>query len=64
MILNGIRKIDDDGGDYVVLVDYGQEGLCVRHQTDSRAKAILWTLQNQGEPCAILKLVRLEDSNE
>ena len=59
--LNGIRKIRDDAGDYIVLSDYGQEGICVSHQCESVLEAIQHLALNDiGNPQSIVKLVRLK----
>ncbi len=61
MILNGIDKIDNDGGDYLVLCDYGMEGLSVRVQAKTLEDVIHWIAGGRaGEPTAIVKLVRIE----
>ena len=61
MKLNGIRKIDNDGGDYLVLTDYGSEGLAVSHQCDTAEEAAQWMLAcDYRSPQAVVKVVSAE----
>jgi hypothetical protein len=61
MIFNGSSKIKDDGGDYLVIVDYGCEGFSVSHQAQTHEDALRWmTASNYGSPQTLVKLVRVE----
>lgn len=61
MIFNGSSKIKDDGGDYLVLVDYGCEGFSVSHQAATHEDALRWMTENSyGSPQTLVKLVRVE----
>ena len=40
MIINGNTCIKTDGGDYILLADYGSDGLCVVSQSDIPEDAI------------------------
>lgn len=60
MTLNGIAKIKDGAGDYIVLTDYGMEGIAVSHQAQTAQEAVRWMMTcgytaNQS----IVKLVRI-----
>jgi hypothetical protein len=57
MTLNNIERIDDDAGDFVVIDDYGIEGLSVSSQHKTLIEAIS-SLGQYGSPQAILKLVK------
>ena len=58
MNLNGISKIDNSQGQYIVLTDYGMDGLCVSHQCDTAEEAAQWMMECEyGEPQAVLKIV-------
>ena len=60
MTLNGITKIKDDAGDYIVLTDYGCDGISVSHQAATAKEAVQWmmTCGYTGNQ-AIVKLVRI-----
>ena len=66
--INGISKIKDDGGDYIVLADYGYEGLSAVFQCERVWDAIHFMSEggNGSEPMTLVKLVhvRLEDAEE
>ena len=59
--LNGITKIKDDAGDFLVLVDYGTEGISVAHQDDTMEGAVRWALNcGYGQPMSVVRLVHIE----
>lgn len=61
MVFNGSDKIKEDGGDYLVLVDYLCEGFAVTYQAVTHEEALLWMIQNNhGSPQTLVKLVRIE----
>ena len=61
MIFNGSSKIKDDGGDYIVLIDNGCEGLSVAVQKHTHEAAIKWIMSGSyGSVHTIVKLVRLD----
>ena len=61
MIFNGSSRIKDNGGDYLVLVDYGSEGLSVSHQFHTHTDALGWMAKNNtGYPNTLVKLVRVD----
>ena len=65
MIFNGSAKINDDGGDYLVLTDYGCEGFAVEHQSATIEEALrLMTQGNCGDPQTLVRLVRVELGEE
>lgn len=65
MKLNAIPKIDNEAGDFVVLVDYGSEGLSVDSQHKELEKAIeALTKNNCGSPMGIFRLVEVGISQE
>ena len=65
MKLNGISKIDNEGGDYLVLTDYGQEGLSVTHQCDTPEEAAKYMMESDlGSPQAVVKVVSASISCE
>lgn len=60
MKLNAIPKIKNDEGDYIVLTDYGQDGISVSHQANSAQDAFSWLMANNyGHPQAIVKIVNI-----
>lgn len=62
VVFNGSRKIDDaNRKDYIVLTDYGSEGLAVSYQSESLRDAIDWisTTDYSGSH-SLVKLVRLK----
>ncbi len=65
MYINGIRKIDSDKGQYVVLADYGLEGLSVysQHMTVSSAVKSLESNES-GTAICLLKLVNVTASDK
>ena len=58
MNLNGMTKIDDSKGRYIVLCDYGTEGIAVIEQYDSLPEAMNCTLSHSGA-CSIVQLVEV-----
>ena len=61
MIINGIPRIKDDGGDYLILTDYGGEGLAVTSQWGSLEEAISSIAFNEsGSWQSLVKLVRID----
>ena len=58
--LNQIAEIKDDSGDYLVLVDYGTEGIKVASQHGSVASALSSALYGNSVRQAIVKVVRIE----
>lgn len=61
MIVNGIEKIKDDAGDYLVLVDYGCEGIAVARQCPTLDEAIAETARGGIiGPVCIVRLVRFD----
>ena len=65
MKLNGIRKIDNNGGDYLVLTDYGQEGIAVSHQCETAEEAAQWMMSSDySSPHAVVKVVHASISLE
>ena len=61
MIFNGSSKIKNDGGDYLVLTDYGCEGFAVTHQAATHEDALQWMIEcSYGSPHTLVKLVRVE----
>ena len=64
MLLNGIKSVDNNAGDYVVLADYGSEGLVVVKQEKTCQEAIGWMVGNSyGQPMCLVKLIKV-DINE
>lgn len=59
MKLNGISRINEAGGRYIVLTDYGSEGMTVYEQHDNLAEAVQAALSNTGGPCSIVQLVEV-----
>jgi hypothetical protein len=65
MKLNGISKIDDTAGDFVILCDYGMEGIAVVQQCPTAESAAKWMmLNNGGSPLAVVKLVDFSITSE
>lgn len=60
MKINQMDKIDDDKGDWIILVDYGCEGICVKGQYSTPEEAIKNLGGAGGSPETI---VRLPDFN-
>ncbi len=58
MKLNGMKKIDESKGRYIVLCDYGTEGIAVIEQYDDLAEATGCALGHPGN-CAIVELVEV-----
>lgn len=56
---NHIEKIDENGGDYIVLVDYFCEGISVKSQHKTITGALA-AMGETGSPESIVKLVRVE----
>jgi len=60
MILNGIKKIKHDKGDFVVLTDYGSDGISVSEQCQTLEDAMSFVLSaGYSNEHAIVKLVRV-----
>ena len=58
MKLNGIRKINNNGGDYLVLTDYEQEGIAVSYQCETAEEAAQWMMSSDhSSPHAVVKVV-------
>ena len=60
LTFNGTRKIEDAAGDYIVLTDYGTEGLAVSHQAATLREAVEFQAASSRGPSAIVRLVRLK----
>ena len=61
MVFNGSEKIDDDGGDFLLLTDYGQEGFAVSHQNKTLEGALAAMAEGVcGVPMTLVKLVRVD----
>ena len=58
MKLNGIRKIDESKGRYIVLCDFGSEGLSVMEQYDDLEEAVKDVCERSG-PCSIVQLAEV-----
>ena len=61
MKLNGIKKIDESKGRYIVLVDYGTEGIVVDAQAESLEEAVQHALSCTHGPCSIVQLSEVND---
>ena len=59
MKLNGIEKIDESKGRFIVLCDYGCEGLGILGQNDNLEAAVRTALGHPGGSCAIVELVEV-----
>ena len=60
MLLNAMEKIDTSAGKYVVLVDYGSEGIGVWSQFEELSEAIKATMSASCiAPTAIVKVVAI-----
>jgi hypothetical protein len=65
MKLNGMDKILNDGRDFLMLVDYGQDGISVMGQYHSAGEALSAALRSSmGSAVAIVKLVDIPESSE
>ena len=65
MIFNGSDKIKDNGSDYLVLTDYGSEGLAVTYQATTHEDALRWMTEcNYGSPQTLVKLVRVSTRDD
>lgn len=64
MILNSISKIIDDGRDYVVLIDYGTEGISVLSQHLNISDAMKAMNECYGLSKAVVKVCRISDPIE
>jgi hypothetical protein len=63
MKMNGIRKIDNNGGDYLVLTDYGQDGIVISRQCETAEDAVQWMLSSDySSPHAVVKMVHVSIS--
>lgn len=60
MIFNGSDKIKEDGGDYLLLTDYGCEGFGVTLQAATLEEALLGMIECSYGPQTLVKLVRVE----
>ena len=58
MKLNGIKKIDESKGKYLVLCDYGCEGIAVVEQYQTLDDAVRDVCERSG-PCSIVTLVEI-----
>jgi roadblock/LC7 domain-containing protein len=61
MKVNGISQIDSDGGKYIVLIDFGNEGLIVEEQYQSFSEAIKAVAQTLSGNASIVMLADSED---
>lgn len=60
MKLNGISKIKSDAGDFIVLSDYGLEGIAISHQAATVEAAVEWMLTcDYGAPQTVVQLVEI-----
>lgn len=57
MKINRMTKIDDKKGDWIILSDYGSEGIIVAGQFKTPEEAVKNLGGYGGEPQAIVKLV-------
>ncbi len=57
MKINQTTKFDNKAGDFVVLTDYGSEGLSVQSQHKTPEEAIRALSSTVGAPQVIVKLV-------
>jgi hypothetical protein len=61
MTFNGIERIKEEAGDYIVLTDYYEDGIAVSHQSQTLEGAVAWmTACAYGNPQSIVKLVRIQ----
>jgi hypothetical protein len=58
IVFNGISEIKDDGGDYIVLIDYGLEGLSPNQFHDIN-EAVAYILSGLSGPATLVKLIRV-----
>lgn len=57
MKINRTSKIDDDGGDWLILTDWGSDGMSVTSQHESPEEALKFLGSDSGgSPQAIVKL--------
>ena len=59
MKLNGIKKINEAAGRYIVLADYHSEGLSVVEQYEVLSEAVACALAHSGAACSIVQLVEV-----
>ena len=65
MFLSATDKIKDTGDDYLVLIDYGSEGIVVYSQHETIESAMLARDEcNYGSPTAIVKVCRIKEPEE
>lgn len=66
MILNTSSKIQDNGKDYLLLLDYGREGIVVYSQHETLTDAIIGALDKKslGLAISIVKVCRIDDPVE
>jgi len=65
MFLSTTTKFNDTGDDYVVLVDYGSEGIVVHSQHETIGEAMLARDEcDYGSPMAIVKVCRIKEPEE
>ena len=63
MVINGINKIKDNDGDYLVLIDYFCEGLSVVQQCATLDDALTQIASGGfSGPMCLVRLVRLDAS--
>ena len=60
MTLNGIDRIDESKGLYIVLCDYGTEGMVVVEQYDALSEAVQCAMSHSGQ-CAIVELTEVDE---
>lgn len=60
MKLNGISKIDESRGKYIVLCDFGTEGMAVMEQYEDLSEAVADVCARSG-PCAVVQLVEVRE---
>lgn len=57
MKLNGITKLNEGDGDYIVIEYNGSDNYTISHQCKTVDEAINWTLSNHSGTHAIAKIV-------
>ena len=61
MFLSNIEGLVEDAGDFVILVDYGQNGISIYSQHQELEDAMGMMLRGDlGSPMAMVKLCRIE----
>ncbi len=61
--LHGIEKIDEKKGDYLILTDYGSDGMGITSQHKTLDEAVTSVERDGGSPQSIVKLVELRRHN-